>query len=287
MELVMTLDLESLLDIAREAAQLGAEKIREIYQQYLAGGNIGIREKSKDNPVTRADMAANQIITQRLRSVFPDHAILTEEDPETWGKTGSEWVWMVDPLDGTSDFIKANGEFVTMVGLTHFGKPTVGVVIEPATGLELYACKGLGAYKSRLSPEERPSRVKISDTVDHRQLRLAVSRSHRHPRVDEFIQLLKVQDVISSGSVGRKVALVITGEADIYVHPARGTNLWDTCAPEVIVSEAEGVLLSGTGAPIAYLRPSNDIENPYGLLVCPRHILDKVVWASKKVWGLI
>jgi 3'(2'), 5'-bisphosphate nucleotidase len=283
----MTQDLESLLDIARQAARLGAEKIREIYQQYLSGGNIGIREKAKDDLVTRADMVANQIITQRLKSVLPDHAVLTEEDADTWGKTGSEWVWMVDPLDGTSDFIKANGEFVTMVGLTHFGKPTVGVVVEPATGLELYACKGLGTYKSQLSGEGRPSRVKISDTADPRHLRLAVSRSHRDPRVDEVIQLLKVQDVISSGSVGRKVALVISGEADIYVHPARGTKLWDTCAPEVIVSEAGGVLLSGMGEPIAYLRPSNDIENPYGLLVCPRHILDKVVWASKKAWGFI
>ena len=282
----MKQDLEYLLDIARQAARLGAEKIKDIYQQYLAGGNIGIREKGKDDPVTAADMAANQIITQKLKSLFPEHAIFTEEEPDTWDKTGFEWVWMIDPLDGTRDFIKANGEFVTMVGLTHFGEPTIGVVIEPATGLELYACKGLGAYKSWLSQGDKPSRLRISDTTDMKHLSLAVSRSHRDSKVDKFIELLDVQDEISSGSVGRKVAMVISGEADIYVHPARGTKLWDTCACEVIVSEAGGVLLSGTGEPISYVRPSGDVENHYGLLVCPTNISDKVIWASRKVWGL-
>lgn len=172
-----------------------------------------------------------------------------------------------------------------MVGLTHFGKPTIGVVVEPATGLELYACKGLGAYKNRLSQVDKPSGLKISDVADLNHLRLAVSRSHRDPRVDKFIKLLKVQDEISSGSLGRKVAMVISGQADIYVHPSRGTKLWDTCACDVIVSEAGGMLLAGTGEPISYIRSSGDIENLYGLLACPTNILDKVIWASKKVWG--
>jgi len=126
----------------------------------------------------------------------------------------------------------------------------------------------------------------MSDAADPKHLRIAVSRSHRDPKVDELIQLLAVKDEISSGSVGRKVAMVISGEADMYVHPARGTKLWDTCACDVIASEAGGVLLSGTGEPISYLRSSEDVENLYGLLVCPRSILDRVIWASRKVWGL-
>jgi len=282
----MTQDLKYLLDIGRQAARLAAEKIKNIYQQYLSGVNICIREKGKDDPVTAADMAANQIIKEKLKGIFPDHAILTEEEPDTWDKTGYEWVWMIDPLDGTRDFIKANGEFVTMVGLTHLGEPTIGIVVEPATGLELYACKGLGAYKSWLSQGDKSSRVNMIDAPDLKNLRLAVSRSHRDPKIDKFIELLAVQDEISSGSVGRKVAMVIGGDADIYVHPARGTKLWDTCACEVIASEAGGVLLSGTGEPISYLRLSGDVENHYGLLVCPTSILDKVIWASRKVWEL-
>ena len=279
-------ELEYLLDVGRQAARLAAEKIKTIYEQYLSGGNIDIREKGKDDPVTAADMAANQIIKEKLKDIFPEHAILTEEEPATWYKTGYEWVWMIDPLDGTRDFIKANGEFVTMVGLTQRGEPTIGVVVEPATGLELYACKGFGAYKSWLSQGDTSSRVKIIDTPDIKNLRLAVSRSHRDPKTDKFIEMLSVQKEIPSGSVGRKLAMVINGEADIYVHPSRGTKLWDTCACDIIASEAGGVLLSGTGEPISYLRQSGDVENHYGLLVCPTSILDKVVWASRKVWGL-
>jgi len=286
MGLLMKHELEYLLDVGRQAARLAAEKIKTIYEQYLSGGNIDIREKGKDDPVTAADMAANQIIKEKLKDIFPEHAILTEEEPATWYKTGYEWVWMIDPLDGTRDFIKANGEFVTMVGLTQRGEPTIGVVVEPATGLELYACKGFGAYKSWLSQGDTSSRVKIIDTPDIKNLRLAVSRSHRDPKTDKFIEMLSVQKEIPSGSVGRKLAMVINGEADIYVHPSRGTKLWDTCACDIIASEAGGVLLSGTGEPISYVRPSGDVENHYGLLVCPTSILDKVVWASRKVWGL-
>ena len=282
----MSQDLEYLLDIARQTARSAAAKINDIYRQYLSGGTVDIREKGKDDPVTEADMAANGIITQQLKNTFPQHAILTEEEPDTWGRTGSEWVWMIDPLDGTRDFIKANGEFVTMIGLTHRGEPAIGVVVEPATGLELYACKGLGAFRGLVSQGDEPAKVKMSDAADLKHLRIAVSRSHRDTKVDEFIQLLAVKDEISSGSVGRKVAMVISGEADLYVHPARGTKLWDTCACDVIASEAGGVLLSGTGEPISYLRSSGDVENHYGLLVCPSSILDKVIWASRKVWGL-
>jgi len=279
-------DVEYLLDIGRQASRLAAERIKIIYEQYLSGGNVGIREKGKDDPVTAADMAANQIIKEKLKDIFPEHAILTEEEPATWNNTEYEWVWMIDPLDGTRDFIKANGEFVTMVGLTHRGEPTIGVVIEPATGLELYACKGLGAYKSWLSQGDASSRVKITATQDLKNLRLAVSRSHRDPKIDTFVEMLSVQREIPSGSVGKKLAMVINGEADIYVHPARGTKLWDTCACDVIASEAGGVLLSGTGEPISYLRPSGDVENHYGILVCPTNLLDKVVRASRSVWGL-
>jgi 3'(2'), 5'-bisphosphate nucleotidase len=286
MEKRMNGEQDHLLDVARQAARAAAEEISGIYQKYLSGGSIGIRDKGIDDPVTAADMSANRIITHTLRQTFPDHAILTEEEPRTWGETGHEWVWMIDPLDGTRDFIKANGEFVTMVGVTHRANPTIGVVIEPATGLELYAYRGMGAYKSSLSEGNKSSRVTANPAPDLKGLRIAISRSHRDSKVDELIRLLDVKVEISSGSVGRKMALVINGEADLYVHPSRGTKLWDTCACDVIASEAGLVLLSGTGEPIGYHRPAGDVENEYGLLLCPPAIADKVIWATRKVWGL-
>jgi 3'(2'), 5'-bisphosphate nucleotidase len=282
----MTEEREHLLNAARRAARLGAEEIAEIYGQYLAGRDIDIREKGADDPVTSADMAANRAIKRTLRDQFPEHAILTEEEPNTWNRTGAEWVWMVDPLDGTKDFIKRNGEFVTMVGLTHNGEPTVGVVVHPATGLEFYACKGLGAFRSSPSQGDSLSQVRIQENPDLSQLRIAVSRSHRDPKIDRLIELLRITAEIPSGSVGRKMSMVIEGNADLYVHPARGTKLWDTCACDVIASEAGGVLLSGTGENISYKRPSGDVENPYGLLLCSATIQDTVVQASRTVWGL-
>ena len=282
----MTEEREHLLNAARRAARLGAEEVAEIYGQYLAGRDIDIREKGADDPVTSADMTANRAIKRTLRDHFPEHAILTEEEPNTWNRTGAEWVWMVDPLDGTKDFIKRNGEFVTMVGLTHNGEPTVGVVVHPATGLEFYACKGLGAFRSSLSQGDSLSQVRIQENPDLSQLRIAVSRSHRDPKIDRLIELLRIRAEIPSGSVGRKMSMVIEGVADLYVHPARGTKLWDTCACDVIASEAGGVLLSGTGENISYKRPSGDVENPYGLLLCSATIQDTVVQASRTVWGL-
>jgi len=279
-------NLEHLLETARKAAGAGAAKINEIYEGYKLGDDIGIREKAKNDPVTVADMSANKVITEIIRSEFRDHAILTEEDSESWETEGYEWVWMIDPLDGTKDFIKANGEFVTMIGLTHFGDPTVGVVIEPSTGLELYACKGMGAYKNWIYQRGMPLRIKISETTDMEKLRLAVSRSHRDQKVDKFMEIMSIQHEIPSGSVGRKVAMIINGAADIYVHPSKGTKLWDTCACDVILSEAGGVLLSGTGEKIKYLRPSQDVENKHGLLASPYNIMDLVIKASRQIWGL-
>ncbi len=282
----MNKELEQLLDIARKAARAGTEAIKDIYVHYLSNGDIGIKDKGKDDPVTSADMAANRVIINTITKYLPEHVILTEEDPGTWDVTGSEWAWMIDPLDGTRDFIKANDEFVTMVGLTHLGQPVVGVVIEPATGLEIYACKGLGAYRENTFQGIAGERLKFPDKVDSNNLRIAISRSHRDSKTDNLIRLLNIKKEIPSGSVGRKVAMVISGRADMYVHPARGTKLWDTCACDIIASEAGGVLLSGTGEKINYARTSGDVENPYGLLVCAAHISDRVIWASREVWGL-
>jgi 3'(2'), 5'-bisphosphate nucleotidase len=144
----------------------------------------------------------------------------------------------------------------------------------------------MGAYKNWIYKRGMPCEIKISETTDMDTLRLAVSRSHRDQRVDTFMEIMSIQHEIPSGSVGRKVAMVINGVADIYVHPSRGTKLWDTCACDVILSEAGGVLLSGTGEKIQYRRPSQDIENQHGLLASPRTIMDPVIQASRQIWGL-
>ena len=208
----MNEDLDQLLQTAREAARSAARAIGDIYRQYLGGERIDIRDKGVDDPVTAADLSANRIITRTLKEAFPHHAILTEEEPHTWSETGHEWVWMIDPLDGTKDFIKANGEFVTMVGLAHNAEPTIGVVIEPATGLELFACKDRGAFKGSLSQVEKASKLTAPPAPDLKGLRIAISRSHRDSKVDDLIQLL-------DGSIDLfySATLLCTGRAD-FLH---------------------------------------------------------------------
>lgn len=280
----MSRDLNHCLQIARDVAREACERVAVLYAEYQAGGDAGTVQKEGDGPVTVADRAANTIILKRLADEFPTDAILSEENPESWVTSG-EWTWMIDPLDGTEEYIKANGEFMVMIGLCHKGVPVVGVVREPATGDELYAVRGGGAW--RVAPgEQKATAIQVSQERDISNLVLAVSRSHRSPRVESFMTQTGLTREFISGSVGRKIAIVTTGKADVYLHPSPGTKLWDTCAPQVILEEAGGVFTTALGAPIAYVRPDGDVKNDDGVLACNPYVAEALVAASRKAWEI-
>lgn len=278
----MSRDLEQTVHIARRVARAAAAKIAELYAACQAGAAAGTVFKGDDGPVTAADHAANQLILRELGAAFPGDALLSEENPESWITTG-EWTWMIDPLDGTEEFLKQNGEFMVMIGLAHRGVPVVGVVIEPATGDEYWACRGRGAF--RLAPGARePERLRVTSCSDPAAMTLAVSRSHRSPRVESFCRDLQLTREVSSGSVGRKVALVTTGRADVYLHPSPGTKLWDTCAPQIIHEEAGGVFTTALGEPIRYVRPDGDVRNDEGLLATSAVAFPILLAAARRAW---
>lgn len=278
----MSRDLLRTLEITRQITKQAADKVSELYIAYQAGASADTVQKGDDGPVTIADRSANSIILAELRKHFPTDAILSEEDSESWITSG-EWTWMVDPLDGTKEYLSANGEFMVMVGLCHRGIPVVGVVREPATGDELYAAKGHGAW--RVSPgNATPVRLKTSSETDITQLTLAVSRSHRSPRIEEFEKLTGITKEFTSGSVGRKIALVTTGQADLYLHPSPGTKLWDSCAPQIILEEAGGKFTDGLGNPIRYARPDGDVKLDDGILAASAQVFDVLVSASRQAW---
>lgn len=280
----MSRDLGLVLEKAREITRAAAHKVQVLYLEYQAGASAGTESKGDDGPVTLADHAANGIILAGLRAAFPTDAILSEENPETWITSG-EWTWMVDPLDGTKEYLSANGEFMVMVGLCHGGQPVVGVVVEPATGDELYAAKGLGAW--RLAPgAAEPVRLSVSQETDPSKLKLAVSRSHRSPRVETFEKLTGIEQEYTSGSVGRKIALVTTGKADLYLHPSPGTKLWDACAPQVILEEAGGRFADALGNPIRYARPDGDVRLDDGILAASQSVFEQLVEASRQAWAV-
>ena len=279
-------DLQRTLAVARAACRLAADRIRAIYDVHRAGGDANITDKGTNDPVTDADRAANAILIDALRTAFPDDAILSEESPESWVSDENDYVWMIDPLDGTKEFIKANGEFVTMIGLVHLGEPVLGVVIEPATFDEFFAAKGLGAW--RVAPGQglnaAPTPIKVSDKTNPADLIVAVSRSHRPKAVEQFCDELGITQEYTSGSVGRKIALCTSGRADMYLHASPGTKLWDLAGPHAIIAEAGGRFTDARGEPFVYRRPRGDVKNQVGILAGPAEVFDQLTAPARRAY---
>jgi len=249
-------ELRVALELAREA---GAA-ILDLYQ-----GPLVIEQKSQahDNePVTQADKLANELIVGRLTEEFPDDGILAEESVDTARRLDKSRVWMIDPLDGTSGFIDGNGDFAVQIGLSIGGQSVMGVVYQPLTGVLYRAVRGGGTWVER--PQFEPERAQVSNHSEIQSMRLAASRSHRSPRMDRVVQAFGLHDEVNRGSVGIKVGLIVEQQCDLYVHLSPQTKQWDTCAPEIILSEAGGRLTDLFGRPLDYNRA--DLQNRNGIV---------------------
>ena len=249
-------ELRVALDLAREA---GAT-ILEFYE-----GPLEIEQKSDSydrEPVTQADRVANELIVNALRREFPADGILAEESVDTAHRLDKQRVWMVDPLDGTNGFIDGNGDFAVQIGLAQDGECVLGVVYQPLTGLLYHAVRGQGTWILR--PDLEPERARVSAQQDLSMMRLAACRSHRSPRMDKVVKAFKVKEEVRRGSVGIKVGLIIERQCDLYVHLSPRTKQWDTCAPEVILSEAGGQLTDLFDQPLRY--NSLEVQNLNGII---------------------
>ena len=235
-------------------------------------GSSEVRYKTDDEPVTEADRSANLHILARLQARFPDDGFLSEESKDDLARLQKERVWIVDPLDGTKEFIARNGEFSIMIGLAIKGRPVLGVVMQPATGLLYAGAQGLGAYL--LEDEERIPLV-VSTVSDIREMVLVSSRSHRQQIVDRMRKVMKIHTERTSGSVGLKVGLIARRLADLYVHPSPGCKEWDLCAPHAIVEAAGGRMTDCWGNPIRYNK--RDVRGHYGLVASNNMRHDEIV----------
>lgn len=248
--------MEKELEVAKQLARAAGKLLMEFYAT-----DTQVQWKGYDDPVTAADKAANELIVRALEQQFPDDAILSEEAPDTLTRLTKERVWMVDPMDGTKQFIERLEEFAVMIGLAIAGEPRVGVVFNPATERMFYAATGLGAFV-----EERWStkRLQVAPLAETQQMIVAMSRSHHSPVVDRIRALLGVRGEVRSGSVGLKLGLIAEGRAHVYIHPGSKTNQWDTCAPVAILREAGGVTTNRNGAPLDFNTP--EIRNLTGIV---------------------
>jgi 3'(2'), 5'-bisphosphate nucleotidase len=249
--------------IAREAATI-------VNTFYI--GSSEVRYKTDDEPVTEADRSANQHILTRLTARYPDDGVLSEESKDDLARLHKERVWIVDPLDGTKEFIARNGEFSIMIGLAIGGKPVLGVVMQPATGLLYAGAKGRGAYL--LEDDERvPLHVGHTDQIS--RMVLISSRSHRQQIVDRMRKVMKINTERTSGSVGLKVGIVARSLADLYVHPSPGCKEWDLCAPHALLEAAGGVMTDCWGNPLRYNK--RDVRAHNGLIASNGQCHDEIV----------
>jgi len=263
-------DLSHELDVARELAREAAALVRRFSQQPMA-----VKHKAGGEPVTEADLAANTLIVSRLAQEFPGDAVLSEELPDDGSRLGSRRVWMVDPIDGTRDFIRGQTGYVVMIGLCLDGRPVLGVVAHPSTGAVWSGVVGQAAWREQPGGTRTP--VQTSPLAEPPGVRIVVSQSRRSPQIDAFRRALGVTDEMTVGSVGLKVALVAQGERDLYLYPGEQTKLWDTCGPEEILIAAGGRMSDMDGRPLDYGKA--DLNNRSGVVASNGPLHDHVIRA--------
>jgi 3'(2'), 5'-bisphosphate nucleotidase len=271
-------ELDRRLQIVRDIARAAGETVLQYYEE-----KVEVEWKAPGNPVTAADHAANALIIEHLHRHFSGEAVLAEESHDDMSRLGHDVVWMVDPLDGTKEFIKLNGEFSIMIGLVEHGRPILGVVLQPAppSGIKpgaLYSgAVGLGAWLS-LGGSESPIRVSAIDQPA--QMRMIASRSHFDERVDQVRKKLGIHEILRSGSVGLKCGAIATGACELYIHPSSKVSLWDSGAPAAILLAAGGMMTDLRGEPLDYR--SVDVGHPHGLLASHGRLHELIVGVIKE-----
>jgi 3'(2'),5'-bisphosphate nucleotidase len=236
-----------------EVARAAAVEAGEIILAHRRAGFVA-EVKEPGDPVTAADRDADAAIRARLAAAFSQDAILSEETADDGSRSGARRLWIVDPLDGTKDFVGGSDEFAVHVGLAVDGVPAAGVVGRPA-GARLWAAeRGGGAFafeggtRSALGPA-------LSGGAPSRPLRVAVTRYHHSRALRRLLQLLPRHELVPCGSVGLKAALVAEGVCDAYFAPTPHLAEWDLCAPHAIAEAAGIVCTDLLGRPLRYNQP--------------------------------
>ncbi len=247
--------------VALGAARRAALRVRELY-----AAGVTVAWKGVDDPVTTADQEANALIVAELRAAFPDDGVCAEESDAAASAAAAARggrCWFVDPLDGTRDFVDRTGEFCVMVGLAVQGRATVGVVVAPQDGTAWIGVVGEGAWRE--APDGVREALRVGEPADPAAVRMVGSRSHAHPRVAAVARHLGGASLRPVGSVGLKVAAVVDGAGDLYVHCGSGMKLWDGCAPEAIARGAGATVTDCSGHPLAY--GTDRLALPDGIVV--------------------
>jgi 3'(2'), 5'-bisphosphate nucleotidase len=257
----MNTENDELAGLLEPVAALALKAGNDILAVYNSE-EFSIQEKDDKSPLTAADLASHHAIVDGLTALTADIPVLSEESASLPFSERSSWqrYWLVDPLDGTREFIKRNGEFTVNIALIDAGVPVLSVVHVPVTGVSYLACKGQGAFKQEPGSERRPITVrKLTDGP----LMVVGSRSHRGDSLISFLEKLGEHEMVGMGS-SLKLCLVAEGAADIY--PRLGlTSEWDTAAAQCVVEQAGGFVTDTEMKPLRY-NTKDSLLNPFFLV---------------------
>jgi 3'(2'), 5'-bisphosphate nucleotidase len=258
------MDFPSIEKVFRTLALQAGDRIMEIYN----ADDFEVKAKSDESPVTEADEAADALISAGIRSAFPDMVLVTEEQAASHGQSASSFI-IVDPLDGTKEFIKRRGDFTVNIALVQDGVPVRGVVYAPAKG-RLFYTEADGRSIEESGPFDTDTKGTVTpisvSKPDNSALLVVASKSHRDAATDAYIGKYSVEDMKSAGS-SLKFCLVATGEADLYPRLGR-TMEWDTAAGDAVLRGAGGhVIRFDDHTPFTYGKPG--YENPFFIAHAP------------------
>ncbi len=238
--------MEKLLELCKVLAVEAGAKIMEIYNT-----DFEVYNKEDESPLTKADKEGNEIIVSKLMKEYPQYSILSEESKEDETRFENDYCFVIDPLDGTKEFVNKSGEFTVNIALVRSGKPILGVIFAPVLNELYYAYEGSGAYLENLNTKEI-KKITVTDKVA--DLIMVASKSHSSEKEANLIENNKdkIKTNISKGS-SLKGCMVATGEADIYYRFGL-TCEWDTCAMQCIVEEAGGIFKQMDNSDMTYNR---------------------------------
>ncbi len=255
-------DYAALLDGVEKISVDAGKAINEIYEK----ADLGVSYKDDKSPLTAADLASHEVLKAGLTELAPEIPTLSEEGKKMGYEERRDWhrFWLVDPLDGTKEFIKRNGEFTVNVALVEDGVPVLGVVHASTLG-RTYGATRDGAWRRDGDGERSPIRASGTDSDD---LVVVASRSHAGPELTAFLEAMPEHSLSSMGS-SLKLCLVAEGAADVY--PRIGPTMeWDTGAAHAVVLGAGGQVLDLQGEPLAYNK--ENLLNPYFIVLGERSV---------------
>lgn len=238
-------EINVVTELARAA---GAVLLKHYHSPFLVEQKVNALDELEE--VTAADREANELIVNRLREEFPDDGILAEESSDSEHRLDKDRVWLIDPMDGTKNFIARDGDFAVQIGLAVNGESVAGVVYQPVRDVLYRATRHQGSWIE--TADQPAARMLVSNRTEPNEMVLASSRSHRSPRMERVVSAFGFKDEMRRGSVGVKIGLIAEQYADLYLHLSPSTKQWDTCAPEIILVEAGGRLTDLFGQPIRY-----------------------------------